>query len=205
MIRTAAGPAPRRFRCSGGFTLLAALVPAGFAVVAPGALLARVPAPEAGVVDAPLAADQVGTGSTEEPPTYRYGLTLGGSAFISLVFEYESGNRAVELALGTFSGRDLSVAVTGKQYLGGGDLRGFAGAGLWGVAAFPADQRAGFALIARAPAGVDWRALDRHATGVELNLNRALAMRRPDPLDERPPRTRIVPLPALYYRFANAR
>ena len=140
----------------------------------------------------------------DDPPVYRYGLTLGGTAFISLVFEYESGNRAVEFALGTFSGRDLSLAVTGKQYLGG-DLRAFAGAGLWGVAAFPADQRAGFALIARAPIGVDWHAFERHAAGFELNLNRALAMRRPDPLDERPPRTRIVPLPAFYYRFADPR
>lgn len=140
----------------------------------------------------------------DDPPVYRYGLTLGGTAFISLVFEYESGNRAVEFALGTFSGRDLSLAVTGKQYLGG-DLRAFAGAGFWGVAAFPADQRAGFALIARAPIGVDWHAFERHAAGFELNLNRALAMRRPDPVDERPPRTRIVPLPAFYYRFADPR
>jgi len=143
--------------------------------------------------------------AADDPPVYRYGLTLGGTSFISLVFEYESNNRAVEFALGTFSGRDLSLAVTGKQYLGGGDLRAFAGAGLWGVAAFPADQRAGFALIARAPIGVDWHALERHAAGFELNLNRALAMRRPDPVDERPPRTRIVPLPALYYRFADPR
>ncbi len=141
----------------------------------------------------------------DDPPVYRYGLILGGTAFVSLVFEYESNNRAVEFALGTFSGRDLSLAVTGKQYLGGGDLRAFAGAGLWGVAAFPADQRAGFALIARAPIGVDWNALERHAAGFELNLNRALAMRRPDPVDERPPRTRIVPLPAFYYRFADPR
>ena len=150
-----------------------------------------------GIREAPVPGD--------DPPVYRYGLTLGGTGFISLVFEYESRNRAIELALGTFSGRDLSLAVTGKQYLGGGDLRAFAGAGFWGVAAFPADQRAGFALIARAPIGVDWHALERHAAGFELNLNRALAMRRPDPLDERPPRTRIVPLPAFYYRFADPR
>ena len=151
---------------------------------------------------APQAADA--SDGADDPPVYRYGLTLGGTGLISLVFEYESGNRAIELALGTFSGRDLSLAVTGKQYLGG-DLRAFAGAGFWGVAAFPANQRAGFALIARAPIGVDWHALERHAAGFELNLNRALAMRRPDPLDERPPRTRIVPLPAFYYRFADPR
>lgn len=140
----------------------------------------------------------------DDPPVYRYGLILGGTGFVSLVFEYESDNRAIEFALGTFSGRDLSLAVTGKQYLGG-DLRAFAGAGFWGVAAFPAGQRAGFALIARAPLGVDWHTFERHAAGFELNLNRALAMRRPDPLDERPPRTRIVPLPAFYYRFADPR
>ena len=141
----------------------------------------------------------------DDPPVYRYGLTLGGTSFISLVFEYESDNRAIEFALGTFSGRDVSLGVTGKQYVGGGSVRALAGFGFWGVAAFPADQRAGFALIARAPIGVDWHALDRHATGFELGFNRALAMRRPDPLDERPPRTRIVPLPAFYYRFADPR
>lgn len=141
----------------------------------------------------------------DDPPVHRYGLTLGGTGLVSLVFEYESNNRAVEFALGTFSGRDLSLAVTGKQYLGGGGLRAFAGVGLWSVAAFPADRRTGFALIARAPIGLDWHALERHAAGLELNLNRALAMRRPDPLDERPPRTRIVPLPAFHYRFADPR
>lgn len=163
----------------------------------------------AATAEAPIAPSSAqtprGPDPDDDPPVYRYGLTLGGTALISLVFEYESNNRAVEFALGTFSGRDLSLAVTGKQYLGGGDLRAFAGAGLWGVAAFPADQRAGFALIARAPIGVDWHALERHAAGFELNLNRALAMRRPDPADERPPRTRIVPLPAFYYRFADPR
>lgn len=139
----------------------------------------------------------------ERPPVYRYGLTFGGTALVSLVFEYEAHNRALELTLGTFSGRDVSLAVTGKQYVGGGSVRAFAGAGLWTVAAFPSDQRAGFALIARAPIGVDWHATEKHAAGVELNLNRALTMRRPDPLDERPPRTRIIPLPGAYYRYAR--
>ncbi len=141
----------------------------------------------------------------DDPPVYRYGLTLGGTGLVSLVFEYESGNRAIEFALGTFSGRDVSLGVTGKQYVGGGKLRALAGVGFWGVAAFPAGQRGGFALIARAPIGVDWHALESHAAGVELAFNRALAMRRPDPLDERPPRTRIVPLPAFYYRYADPR
>ncbi len=145
------------------------------------------------------------SGGVGDPPVYRYGIALGGVGLVSLVFEYESGNRAIELALGTFAGRDVSLAVTGKRYVGGGSLRAFAGIGLWGVAAFPSDQRSGFALIARAPVGVDWHAFDRHAAGLELAFNRALAMRRPDPLDERGPRTRIVPLPAFHYRFADPR
>ena len=185
----------------------AVLLLAGCAGLAPGGwlhALSPAAAAEVGLASAsratPEARDTVG-----DSPVYRYGVTLGGTSLVSLVFEYESNNRTVEFALGTFSGRDLSLAVTGKQYLGGGDLRAFAGAGLWGVAAFPAGQRAGFAVIARAPIGVDWHALERHAAGFELNLNRALAMRRPDPMDERPPRTRIVPLPAFYYRFADPR
>ena len=163
-------------------------------------------APTAETAIAPSPAPTPGVlGQADDPPVHRYGLTFGGGGLVSLVFEYESGNRAVEFALGTFSGRDLSLAVTGKQYIGGGSLRAVAGAGFWGVAAFPPDQRAGFALIARVPVGVDWHASDRHAAGFELNFSRALTMRRPDPLDERPPRTRIVPLPAFYYRYADPR
>ena len=169
-------------------------------------LHAMSPATAVGLAAAPSAPQTPeASGAADDPPIYRYGLTLGGTGLISLVFEYESNNRAIELALGTFSGRDVSLAVTGKQYIGGGDLRALAGAGLWGVAAFPPDQRSGFALIARVPVGVDWHAFERHAAGFELDFNRALAMRRPDPLDERPPRTRIVPLPAFYYRFADSR
>lgn len=165
--------------------------------------LSPAPAGAASAPSAPTTPQASVTG--DDPPVYRYGLALGGTGFISLVFEYESNNRAIEFALGTFSGRDVSLGVTGKQYVGGGSVRALGGVGFWAVAAFPADQGAGFALIARAPVGVDWHALDRHATGFELGFNRALAMRRPDPLDERPPRTRIVPLPAFYYRFADPR
>ena len=135
----------------------------------------------------------------------RFGVTIGGTGFLSLGLEYQFHNRGVELSVGTFSWRDISLSIVGKQYVGGGDGRVFVGAGVWGVAAFPSDARTGYAFVLRAPIGVDWHAVERHSLGFELNLNRAVAMRRTDPEDERPPRPRVVPLPALYYRFGSPR
>ena len=60
---------------------------------------------------------------------------------------YEWGT--FELILGTWAFRDLSVAFTHKQRIGGGDIRGVVGLGLWGVVAFPPDENTGFALVAR--------------------------------------------------------
>ena len=144
-------------------------------------------------------------GDPTESDRIRVGVTLGGTGFLSLGLEYQFHNRGIELSVGTFSWRDVSLSIVGKQYLGGGDGRVFAGAGFWGVAAFPTDAQTGYAFVLRAPVGVDWHAVERHSLGLELNLNRAVALRRTDPEDERPPRPRIVPLPALYYRFGSLR
>jgi hypothetical protein len=62
-------------------------------------------------------------------------------------------------------------------------------------------ERTGFALVARAPVGVDWAFVDDHSVGAALNFNRGLAVRRSDPQDDLPMNGRIVPLPELYYRF----
>jgi hypothetical protein len=155
----------------------------GLALVAAGSLLA-----------APLAAQDA------DPGPFRIGVNLAGTSLVAFVVEHRWGSRAAELSVGTISFRDVSFSLVGKQYFSGGSLRPFAGVGLWSVVAWEG-ERTGSALIARAPLGLHWNFTGDHAAGAEMNLNRALAVRRTDPDDDTPPNTAVVPIPALYYRF----
>ena len=117
--------------------------------------------------------------------------------------EYRWGDRSVDINIGTWTFRDLSVSVVGKQYFGPGDFRPFAGAGLWAVIS-PIHgplERTGVALLARAPIGVEWNLDSAHHLGADLALNRALWLRRKDPVDTTPPTDRFVPLPGFHYRW----
>ena len=147
-------------------------------------------------VAAPLAAQGTGAGSG-----VRVGVGFGGISTIGLTVEYVHEHSALELTVGTWSFRDLSVSVVGKQYLGAGDLLPFVGGGLWLVAARPPGERTGVAAVLQAPVGVDWQAADGSYVGMTLNVNRALAVRRTDPEDELPLNRRVVPLPGVYYRW----
>ncbi|MHB1193297.1 MAG: hypothetical protein ACYC6F_09640 [Longimicrobiales bacterium] len=147
-------------------------------------------------VAAPLAAQGTGTGSG-----VRVGVGFGGISTVGLTVEYVHEHSALELTVGTWSFRDLSVSVVGKQYLGAGDLLPFVGGGLWLVAARPPGERTGVAAVLQAPVGVDWQAADGSYVGMTLNVNRALAVRRTDPEDELPINRRLVPLPGVYYRW----
>ena len=131
---------------------------------------------------------------------YRFGITIAGTGFVSLAVEHMWGDQSAELTVGTITLRDISISVAGKHYFGGGTFRPFVGLGLWNLIA-RSDEQTGVALIARAPVGALWRFADQHHVGTELNLNRALAIRRPDPEDDTPPRSSIVPIPGLIYRF----
>ncbi len=135
------------------------------------------------------------------PEDLRVGVSFGGISFTGFIMEYRWGHRSVEVNIGTWSLRDLAVSVMVKQYFGPGDFRPFSGVGLWAVAAPPIrpGERAGFALVARGPVGVDWNVVADHHLGAHLSLNRALWIRRKDPLDTTPPTTRFVPLPGFYY------
>jgi len=135
------------------------------------------------------------------PEDLRVGISFGGISFAGLIFEYRWGDRSVEINVGTWSLRDLAVSVVGKQYFGPGDFRPFSGIGLWAVIApySRPGERPGFALLARAPVGVDWNVVADHHLGAHLSLNRALWIRRKDPLDTTPPTPRVVPLPGFYY------
>lgn len=133
------------------------------------------------------------------------GFTFGGISTVGFVVEYFDGNRSLELTVGTWSFRDLSASLVGKEYFGTGALRPFLGAGLWLVGAAPVreGEQFGLAAVLRAPIGVDWRAGGDHYTGLSMNVNRALWVRRTDPEDDLPVNRRLVPLPGVYYRWSR--
>jgi len=133
----------------------------------------------------------------------RFGISFGGISTVALNVEFFFDSRSIDVGVGTWSFRDLSFSAVGKQYIGGSAFRGHVGAGLWMVVAAQGDERTGAALTLRVPIGFDWEVSDPHAVGAELNFNRVLWVRRPDPTNDRPMNSRIVPLPlpGLYYRF----
>lgn len=133
----------------------------------------------------------------------RFGLTVGGISTVGVAVEFFRDSRSIDITLGTWAFRDVSLSVVGKQYIGGRDLRPFVGLGLWLVLARPADQRTGLGLVARAPVGLDWEAAESHSIGAAVSANRALAVRRPDPDDDLPLAGRLVPLPGMYYRWTR--
>jgi len=133
----------------------------------------------------------------------RIGVSFGGIRTVAVVVELFRDTHAIDFALGTWSFRDLSVSAVYKEYFGASRARPFVGGGLWAVVARAADpeERTGLALVLRAPVGVDWSFVDDHAVGFALNVNRGLAVRRSDPLDDLPMNRRFVPLPEAYYRY----
>lgn len=151
----------------------------------PGAIEAQIPGPGAG-------------------NGVRIGIAVGGISTTSVSVEFYRNSRSIDLSIGTWSFRDLSISATGRQYFGAGSARPVVGAGLWLVGA-PGDEpgeRTGWGLVARVPIGVDWNAATRHSAGLFLNVNRGLWVRRSNPTDDLPLNRRLVPLPELYYRFA---
>lgn len=133
---------------------------------------------------------------------YRYGVSLGGASTVALVVERRWEHQGLEFQIGTWAFRDLSMSVTGKQYIGSNDVQPFVGLGLWGLVAF-AEEGRGYGLIGRAPVGLDWTFTGAHSAALTIYLNRALALRRPDPEDQRPPRAALIPLPEFSYRWLN--
>jgi hypothetical protein len=133
----------------------------------------------------------------------RFGISLGGISTAALTVEFFRDSRSIDLALGTWSFRDVSFSAVFKQYFFTSAVRPFVGAGLWTVAAAPGDGRTGWALVLRVPLGADWEVSDPHSIGAALNLNRGLWVRRADPEDDLPMNERLVPLPELYYRFSR--
>ncbi len=139
-----------------------------------------------------------------EPNDFRIGVTLGGTALIGLSLEHIWDQTAVELNIGTWAFKDISVSLAGKQYLGEGRIRGFLGLGLWSVTASQ-EEGIGSGLILEAPIGFEVEIFRRTAFGAALNVSRALWIKRADPEDETPPSNRIIPLPGFYAKWAQRR
>ena len=151
-----------------------------------------------GLLVSPLAAQ-----STANDMRLRIGITVGGIGSIGASVEFLWGSRSVDVNLATFSFGEVSLAVTGKQYFGGGDLRPFVGVGLWGIAGSTGQEgeQTGKALILRVPVGGDWNFTGRHHLGGSLAVNEGLWIDRADPEDDTPVSRRPVPLPGVFYRF----
>jgi len=131
----------------------------------------------------------------------RIGITFGGTSTIGATFEYQWRSRSVEINVGTWRLRDISLSVVGKQYMGPEeDFRPFVGGGLWGVVAFT-DEGRGSVLVARAPVGAEWRFVSSNFLTTTMNLNRGLWVDRVDPEDDTPLNRRLVPLPGFDYRW----
>lgn len=135
----------------------------------------------------------------------RFGISLGGISTVGLSVELFRDARSIDIGVGTWSFRDLSISTTVRQYVGGSSAKLVVGAGLWLAAATPAGEgeRTGFAVVLRAPIGVDWSVADQHAAGLIMNVNRGLWVKRSDPDDDVPLNRRLVPLPEVYYRFTG--
>ena len=133
---------------------------------------------------------------------YRFGISLGGASTVALVVEHRWAHQGLEIQAGTWQFRDLSLSVTARQYVGSYKVEPFVGVGLWGMVA-RAEEGTGYGLIARIPTGLNWDIGSRHAVSMNIYLNRAIALKRPDPEDHRPPRTTLIPLPEFSYRFQS--
>ena len=162
------------------------------------ALLLTLCFPSTGLMTPPLVAQ-----STNDDMQLRFGVTAAGIGFIGASVEFVWGSRSVDVNLATFAFSEVSLAVTGKQYFGGGDFRPFVGVGLWGIAGSTGQEgeETGKALLLRLPVGGDWNFTGGHHLGGSIAVTEGLWVDRADPEDDTPVSRRPVPLPGFYYRF----
>ena len=153
--------------------------------------------PMRGLLASPLAAQ-----SSTSDMRIRVGVTAGGIGSIGASVEFLWGSRSLDVNLATFSFSEVSLAVTGKQYFGGGDMLPFVGVGLWGIAGSTGQEgeETGKALLLRLPVGGDWNFTGSHHLGGGLAVTEGLWIDRADPEDDTPIGRRPIPLPGFYYR-----
>lgn len=164
------------------------------------ALAAMAGLPSGASAQAPGDPDAPPAPRTTDRGELRVGLSLGGTGFLSFVTEYKRGGWGAELTLGTITFREIAAAISGKRYFMSGTFQPVVGLGLWSLTAWTEDG-SGSVLIVRAPLAVEWNVTGTHATGIEVGLNRAIAVNRLDPEDDTPPNRTLVPIPGVYYRY----
>ena len=150
-----------------------------------------------------LLASPVTAQTPDDDMRLRIGVTALGIGSLGASVEFLWGSRSIDINLATFTFKEVSLAVTGKQYFGSGELRPFVGVGLWGIAGSTGQEgeQGGKALLLRLPVGGDWNFTGDHYFGVNLAVNEGLWIDRADPDDDRPINRRPVPLPGFYYRL----
>ena len=152
----------------------------------------------AGLLGSPLTAQ-----APADDMQLRIGITAGAIGSVGASVEFLWGSTSIDINLATFTFKEVSLAVTGKQYFGSGDLRPFVGVGLWGSVGSTGQEgeQGGKALLLRLPVGGDWNFTGDHYFGGSLAVNEGLWIDRADPEDDTPINRRPVPLPGFYYRF----
>lgn len=138
--------------------------------------------------------------ASRDPGEVRVGLSFGGTGLVGLIGEFRRSGWGGELVIGTLTFREVSVALTGKAYIGEERFQPAVGAGIWAMRAWTADG-SGAILLARFPVAMDLRFTGQHSLGLEVAMNRGLLVRRLDPEDNTPVNRTLVPLPGAYYRY----
>ena len=146
-----------------------------------------------------------GPGSAQEAEFLRIGFAYGSLSRFGISVEYVKDQTAAEVIVGTRRFDDLVLSLMAKQYLGEGFARGYAGVGLSNVTEWGRMGGVATGLLLRVPVGVEFRTFDANWLGLDVSVHRALAVKRADPEDTRPPRTFPIPLPGAYWKVGDRR
>lgn len=150
------------------------------------------------------AACLAGAASAQEADFLRIGFTYGSLARFGVSVEYLWDQTGAEVIIGTRHFNDFEISAMAKQYLGEGPVKAYVGFGLSNVTEWD-EGNAATGLLLRAPIGVEFRTFDANWLGLDISAHRALAVKRADPEDKRPPRTFIIPLPGAYWKYGSRR
>ena len=145
-----------------------------------------------------------GPAAAQEADFLRLGFSYGSLSRFGISLEYVWDQTGAEVIVGTRHFQDISVSAVAKQYLGEGPVKGYLGLGLSNVTEW-AHGGVATGLLLRAPIGVEFRTFDANWVGLDISVHRALAVKRADPEDQRPPRTFLVPLPGAYWKYGDRR
>ncbi len=135
----------------------------------------------------------------EDKNSTRLGISLGGTHAVGLDFEYHSGNNSIGLSIGTWLFHDICLSLSAKRYLRSSGTTPYVGMGLWSALSF-SDKGTGNLMALCFPVGIDWRMVEKHSLGLEIDSSYLFAQWGAAEVDEPPLRRRFVFIPNLYYK-----